>query len=105
MSATQVTLNSPLAAEDTTYVDPDGVTKPAKILKVAVAAGTASDGSALPANFDSKGSVTTFTPNAATATSKVETKVIGAVTYTRTTTFSPSADALVTKTTGDWIAS
>lgn len=68
-------------------------------------AGTASDGSALPANFDSKGGTSVFTPNAGTATSKVETKVIGAVTYTRTTTFSPSADALVTKTTGDWIAS
>jgi hypothetical protein len=82
MSATQVTLNSPLAAEDTTYVDPDGVTKPAKILKVAVAAGTAADGTALPANFDSLASDTSDRDAAGALLSEVRTD--GVTTWTQT---------------------
>lgn len=85
------------------YVDEAGVQRPVK--GVAVLSGVASDGSSLPPALENKGGTTTFTPDAATATSKVEVKILSGVTYTRTTTFSPSADALVTKVVGDWVKS
>lgn len=58
-------------------------------------AGTDSNGNALPANFDSKGSVVVETGGTTT-----QTKTIGAATYTRTITVVGS-----TTTTSDWIAS